>query len=117
AVYPTEPWVEHFDWLEAPFNQRPEISQGGLIRPTQPRPRGAAGGPAPARALGRALRRAGAALQRAPRDQPGAHDRPDEARPRRVAERAGPRLDSRAGRNRFPTLTRNPTHETSMRKL
>ncbi|MEH3086608.1 MAG: mandelate racemase/muconate lactonizing enzyme family protein [Xylophilus ampelinus] len=36
AVYPTEPWVEHFDWLEPLFNERLEIRDGRMIVPTRP---------------------------------------------------------------------------------
>jgi L-alanine-DL-glutamate epimerase-like enolase superfamily enzyme len=36
AVYPTEPWVEHFDWLEPLFNERLEIKDGRMIVPTRP---------------------------------------------------------------------------------
>ena len=36
AVYPTEPWVEHFDWLEPLFNERLEIDNGRMIVPTPP---------------------------------------------------------------------------------
>ena len=36
AVYPTEPWVEHFDWLEPLFNERLEISEGRMLVPTRP---------------------------------------------------------------------------------
>jgi L-talarate/galactarate dehydratase len=36
AVYPTEPWVEHFDWLEPLFNERLEIKGGRMIVPTRP---------------------------------------------------------------------------------
>ena len=36
AVYPTEPWVEHFDWLEPLFNERLEIEGGRMIVPTRP---------------------------------------------------------------------------------
>ncbi|MDO9403021.1 MAG: mandelate racemase/muconate lactonizing enzyme family protein [Polaromonas sp.] len=36
AVYPTEPWVEHFDWLEPLFNERLDISQGRMMVPTRP---------------------------------------------------------------------------------
>ncbi|MFC8569366.1 mandelate racemase/muconate lactonizing enzyme family protein [Streptomyces sp. NPDC057245] len=30
AAYPTEPWVEHFDWLEPLFNERLEIRDGRM---------------------------------------------------------------------------------------
>jgi L-alanine-DL-glutamate epimerase-like enolase superfamily enzyme len=36
AVYPTEPWVEHFDWLEPLFNERLEIRNGRMLVPTRP---------------------------------------------------------------------------------
>jgi L-alanine-DL-glutamate epimerase-like enolase superfamily enzyme len=36
AVYPTEPWVEHFDWLEPLFNERLEIKNGRMLAPTRP---------------------------------------------------------------------------------
>ena len=36
AVYPTEPWVEHFDWLEPLFNERLEIRDGRMLVPTSP---------------------------------------------------------------------------------
>ncbi len=36
AAYPTEPWVEHFDWLEPLFNERLEISNGRMLVPTRP---------------------------------------------------------------------------------
>jgi L-talarate/galactarate dehydratase len=36
ATYPTEPWVEHFDWLEPLFNERLQIKQGRMLVPTQP---------------------------------------------------------------------------------
>ena len=36
AAYPTEPWVEHFDWLEPLFNERLEIKNGRMIVPTRP---------------------------------------------------------------------------------
>ncbi|MFO1336799.1 MAG: mandelate racemase/muconate lactonizing enzyme family protein [Burkholderiaceae bacterium] len=36
AAYPTEPWVEHFDWLEPLFNERLQISQGRMQVPTRP---------------------------------------------------------------------------------
>ena len=36
AVYPTEPWVEHFDWLEPLFNERLDIRDGRMIVPTRP---------------------------------------------------------------------------------
>ena len=36
AVYPTEPWVEHFDWLEPLFNERLEIKAGRMLVPTRP---------------------------------------------------------------------------------
>ena len=36
AAYPTEPWVEHFDWLEPLFNERLEIEAGRMLVPTRP---------------------------------------------------------------------------------
>lgn len=36
AIYPTEPWVEHFDWLEPLFNERLEIRDGRMLVPTRP---------------------------------------------------------------------------------
>ena len=36
AVYPTEPWVEHFDWLEPLFNERLELERGRMLVPTRP---------------------------------------------------------------------------------
>jgi L-alanine-DL-glutamate epimerase-like enolase superfamily enzyme len=36
AAYPTEPWVEHFDWLEPLFNERLEISKGRMLVPRRP---------------------------------------------------------------------------------
>ncbi len=36
AVYATEPWVEHFDWLEPLFNERLEIQNGRMLVPTRP---------------------------------------------------------------------------------
>ena len=36
AAYPTEPWVEHFDWLEPLFNERLEIKDGRMVVPTRP---------------------------------------------------------------------------------
>jgi L-alanine-DL-glutamate epimerase-like enolase superfamily enzyme len=36
AAYPTEPWVEHFDWLEPLFNERLEIAGGRIRVPTRP---------------------------------------------------------------------------------
>jgi L-alanine-DL-glutamate epimerase-like enolase superfamily enzyme len=36
AAYPTEPWVEHFDWLEPLFNERLEIKDGRMRVPTRP---------------------------------------------------------------------------------
>ena len=36
AAYPSEPWVEHFDWLEPLFNERLEISHGRMLVPTRP---------------------------------------------------------------------------------
>ena len=36
AVYPREPWVEHFDWLEPLFNERLDIRAGRMLVPTRP---------------------------------------------------------------------------------
>ena len=36
AIYPTEPWLEHFDWLEPLFNERLEIKDGRILVPTRP---------------------------------------------------------------------------------
>lgn len=36
ATYPSEPWVEHFDWLEPLFNERLEIANGRMQVPTRP---------------------------------------------------------------------------------
>jgi L-alanine-DL-glutamate epimerase-like enolase superfamily enzyme len=36
AAYPSEPWVEHFDWLEPLFNERLEIADGRMRVPTRP---------------------------------------------------------------------------------
>ena len=36
AAYPTEPWVEHFDWLEPLFNERLDIQHGRMLVPTRP---------------------------------------------------------------------------------
>jgi L-alanine-DL-glutamate epimerase-like enolase superfamily enzyme len=36
AVYATEPWVEHFDWLEPLFNEKLQISNGRMLVPTRP---------------------------------------------------------------------------------
>jgi L-alanine-DL-glutamate epimerase-like enolase superfamily enzyme len=36
AAYPSEPWVEHFDWLEPLFNERLEIKGGRMLVPSRP---------------------------------------------------------------------------------
>lgn len=36
ATYPTETWVEHFEWLEPLFNERLEIANGRMMVPTRP---------------------------------------------------------------------------------
>ncbi|MFC5801043.1 L-talarate/galactarate dehydratase [Streptomyces formicae] len=36
AAYPSEPWVEHFDWLEPLFNERMHISDGRMHVPSRP---------------------------------------------------------------------------------
>ena len=36
AAYPTDPWVEHFEWLEPLFNERLELKDGRMLVPTRP---------------------------------------------------------------------------------
>jgi L-talarate/galactarate dehydratase len=36
AAYPTEPWVEHFEWREPLFNERLETRDGRMLVPTRP---------------------------------------------------------------------------------
>ncbi|GAA1873288.1 L-talarate/galactarate dehydratase [Actinomadura bangladeshensis] len=36
AAYPSEPWVEHFDWLGPLFNERPAIEDGRMHVPARP---------------------------------------------------------------------------------
>lgn len=36
AAYPSETWVEHFDWLEPLFNERLQIRNGRMLVPTRP---------------------------------------------------------------------------------
>ena len=36
ASFKSEPWVEHFDWLEPLFNERLEIRAGRMLVPTRP---------------------------------------------------------------------------------
>jgi L-alanine-DL-glutamate epimerase-like enolase superfamily enzyme len=36
AAYPSEPWVEHFEWLEPLFTERIDIANGRMIVPTRP---------------------------------------------------------------------------------
>jgi L-talarate/galactarate dehydratase len=36
AAYETEPWVEHFEWLEPLFNERLEIRDGRMVLPGRP---------------------------------------------------------------------------------
>jgi L-alanine-DL-glutamate epimerase-like enolase superfamily enzyme len=36
AAFPSEPWVEHFDWLEPLFDERLESRAGRLVVPTRP---------------------------------------------------------------------------------
>ncbi|MFJ3056794.1 mandelate racemase/muconate lactonizing enzyme family protein [Herbaspirillum sp. NPDC087042] len=36
AAYPTEPWVEHFEWLEPLFHERLELKDGRMLVPTRP---------------------------------------------------------------------------------
>lgn len=34
AVYPTEPWLEHFEWLQPVFNECLEVGEGRIRVPT-----------------------------------------------------------------------------------
>jgi L-alanine-DL-glutamate epimerase-like enolase superfamily enzyme len=36
AAYPSEPWVEHFDWLDPLFNERLTIKDGRMHVPARP---------------------------------------------------------------------------------
>ncbi|GAA1904737.1 mandelate racemase/muconate lactonizing enzyme family protein [Nocardioides lentus] len=36
AAYPTEPWVEHFEWLAPLFEEKPEIRDGRMWVPDRP---------------------------------------------------------------------------------
>ena len=36
AAYPTEPWVEHFEWLSPLFEEQPEIRDGRMWVPDRP---------------------------------------------------------------------------------
>lgn len=36
ACYPTEPWVEHFEWLEPLFNEKLVIRGGRMEVPDRP---------------------------------------------------------------------------------
>ncbi|MFB4307548.1 mandelate racemase/muconate lactonizing enzyme family protein [Actinomadura sp. GTD37] len=36
AAYPSEPWVEHFDWLDPLFEERPTIEDGRMLVPARP---------------------------------------------------------------------------------
>jgi len=36
AAYPTEPWVEHFEWLEPLFNERLQTRDGRMLVPDRP---------------------------------------------------------------------------------
>lgn len=36
AAYPTETWVEHFDWLEPLFHERLELKDGRMVVPNRP---------------------------------------------------------------------------------
>nr|WP_229779480.1 mandelate racemase/muconate lactonizing enzyme family protein [Pseudomonas matsuisoli] len=36
AAYPTEPWLEHFEWLEPLFNERLELRDGRMWVPNRP---------------------------------------------------------------------------------
>ena len=39
AAYPTEPWVEHFEWLDPLFDERIEIQRRADVGAGPPRPR------------------------------------------------------------------------------
>ena len=36
AAYAREPWVEHFEWSEAMFNEKLEVVNGRMIVPNRP---------------------------------------------------------------------------------
>lgn len=36
ATYPSEPWVEHFEWLEPLFNERLKVQDGRMLIPERP---------------------------------------------------------------------------------
>ena len=36
ATYPTEPWVEHFEWLNPLFEERIDIRDGQIFVPDRP---------------------------------------------------------------------------------
>ncbi|WP_433868880.1 L-talarate/galactarate dehydratase [Saccharopolyspora sp. CA-218241] len=36
AAYELDPWVEHFDWLQPLFDERPEIADGRMVVPGRP---------------------------------------------------------------------------------
>ncbi|MDF3305316.1 mandelate racemase/muconate lactonizing enzyme family protein [Rhodococcus sp. T2V] len=36
AAYPSEPWLEHFEWLEPMFNEKLEVRNGRMIVPNRP---------------------------------------------------------------------------------
>jgi L-alanine-DL-glutamate epimerase-like enolase superfamily enzyme len=36
AAYPSEPWVEHFDWLDPLFEERLTIEDGRMHVPARP---------------------------------------------------------------------------------
>jgi len=36
AAFPTEPWVEYFEWLEPLFNERLETKNGRMLVPARP---------------------------------------------------------------------------------
>lgn len=36
AAFPTEPWVEHLEWLEPLFNERLQLKDGRMLAPTLP---------------------------------------------------------------------------------
>ena len=38
AADPTEPWVEHFDWMDPLSNERLEIKCGRMLVPMRPGP-------------------------------------------------------------------------------
>jgi L-alanine-DL-glutamate epimerase-like enolase superfamily enzyme len=36
AAYPSETWVEHFEWLDPLFTERPETRDGRMLVPSRP---------------------------------------------------------------------------------